>query len=335
MAGPVKQARDNRPISKRYRHVRRAISLARRRESSSRRLPVEWGEYRSSPRSIPQQRMQPPPEQAVPVAITVPYGRASSLDTALQHTGSIRMERTSSGSSIISDASFEPRHNYTFTRCDAEAAHRVEMHFKSLPPHDQHAMQLRNLIRYLIKNPFPVEDEVLHKILKLADSVFFGGVLFGRVRWEWSNPSQPRFETELIGTTALREAAQGGYETLIVLSEPILKHPDYDRRLLLSAFLHELVHCYLFIQCGFTARSHGGHTDGFHAIVGIIDKWAGSGYLRLCEMKANLNHFLNDRGRVIDVKLGTLRGHRHDGCNQSPGPQGEYLETAGFNPGWV
>lgn len=250
------------------------------------------------------------------------------------------MERTPSATSIISDVSFEPRHNYMFTYCDEEAARTVESHFHRLSPHDhQHELQLRDWIHRLIKSPLQVEDKVLdktlNKILELADAVFFGGKLSGRVRWRWSLPSQQRFKTELIGTTALREAAQGGYETLIMLSEPILKHPDYDRRLLLSAFLHELVHCYLFIQCGFTAKSHGGHTDGFHAIVGIIDKWAGSGYLRLCEMKANLNHFLNDRGRAIDVKLGTLRGHRHDGCNQSPGPQGEYLETAGFNPGWV
>jgi hypothetical protein len=168
--------------------------------------------------------------------------------------------------------------------------------------------------------------------LRLADSVFFDGPLFGRVRWEWSNPSQPRFETELIGTTALREAAQGGYETFIVLSEAILKHPDYDRRLLLSAFLRALVHCYLPIQCDFTATSHGGNTDGFHYIVRIIDEWAGSGYFRLCEMKSNLNHFLNDRGRVIDIKLGALRNHRHEGCNQSPRPQGECLENNSINP---
>lgn len=245
------------------------------------------------------------------------------------------MERTPSGTSIISDKSFEPRHNHTFIYCDEDAARKVETHFKGLPPHDQHEWSLRNLIRSLIENPYPVDDMDLDSVLTLADSVFFGGVLSGRVRWEWSDPSQKRFEAELIGTTALRPAAQGGYETLIVLSGPILKHPDYDRRLLLSAFLHELVHCYLFIQCGFVARLHGGHTDGFHTIVHIIDKWAGSGYLRLCDMKANLDHFLNYRGRVRDLNVEAIRGHRHDGCNQSPGPQREYLENVGVNPGWA
>jgi hypothetical protein len=245
------------------------------------------------------------------------------------------MERTLSGTSIISDMSFELRHSNTFTCRDEEAALRVEAHFNNLSPHDQYEQQLRSLIRSLIKSPLPVEDVALNNILDLADLVFFGSKLSGRVRWEWSHPSQKRFETELIGTTALRFAAQGGYETLIVLSEPILKHPDYDRRLLLSAFLHELVHCYLFIQCGFNAKSHGGHTHGFHTIVNIIDRWAGSGCLRLCEMKANLNHFLNDRGRAIDAKREALQSHRHDGCNQSPGPQREFWEHAGFHVGWA
>lgn len=245
------------------------------------------------------------------------------------------MERTPSGTSIISDKSFEPRHNHTFTYRDEEAARKVEIHFKRLSPHDTDELLLWSLIRNLVKTASPVSDMNLDEVLKLTDSVFFDGALAGRVRWEWSDPSQQRFETELIGTTALRPATKGGYETLIVLSEPILKHPDYDRRLLLSAFLHELVHCYLFIKCGFMARLNGGHTDGFHTIVNIIDTWAGSGYLRLCDMKANLNHFLNHRGRDMDVKLVALRGHPHDGCDQSPGPHRECLENVGVNPGWA
>jgi hypothetical protein len=245
------------------------------------------------------------------------------------------MERTPSGTSIISDKSFEPPHNNMLTYCDEEAAVKVETHFKRRTQDSKHERILRNLVRNLIESPFAVDENALDSILTATDSVFFGGVLSGRVRWEWSGPSQPRFETELIGTTALRPAAQGGYETLIVLSSPILKHPGYDPRLLLSAFIHELVHCYLFIQCGFLARLQGGHTDGFHTIVNIIDKWAGSGYLHLCDMKANLDHFLNDRGRLMDVEAAAFGDHRHDGCNQSPRPQREYSESPSLDSTWT
>lgn len=137
-----------------------------------------------------------------------------------------------------------------------------------------------------------------------------------------------------------------------MLSEPILKSEKYDRRLLLSAFLHELIHCYLFIQCGFEARRERGHTKGFHIIAGIIDKWVGEGYLSLCSMKANLDYFRRDVGREMEMRMrmqggldlrgeildprgdmgiGMGRGlaignghfghHGHEGCNQSPRPE--------------
>ncbi|MDE9440013.1 hypothetical protein EWS82_13115, partial [Staphylococcus xylosus] len=60
--------------------------------------------------------------------------------------------------------------------------------------------------------------------------------------------------SHIVGTTALRRSARlGGYETLIVLSSPILKDTKYNRRLLISTFLHEMIHSFLFIVCGITA----------------------------------------------------------------------------------
>lgn len=263
--------------------------------------------------------------------MTTPGGSTPSLPSPVEHARGFKMERTPSGHSIISDNTFEPQHNNTLTYRDDEAARMVEFHFKRLTPHGKHERILRNIIG----RPDPLDDDALDGILTSADSVFFEGALRGRVRWEWS--SQERYMTDLIGTTALRPAAHGGFETLIVLSEPILTHPDYDRRLLLSAFLHELVHCYLFIRCGFDARVKGGHTPGFHQIAGIIDKWVGGSYLRLCSMKANLNHFRKGwSDSVGDPRVEVFRGerHNHDGCNQSPMPERDFLDDTGVTGDW-
>jgi hypothetical protein len=242
------------------------------------------------------------------------------------------MERTPSGNSIISDNTYEPRHIYTLTHSDDDAARRVQVHFRQLPPHGKQERYLRNLI----DSKVAIDNDALHSIRTAVDSVFFNGVLSGRVIWEWSHQSDERYKTELIGTTALRPAVQGGYETLIVLSKPILKDPAYDRRLVLSAFIHELIHCYLFILCGFDARMKGGHTKGFHIIAEIIDKWVGVDNLRLCNMKANLNHFRLDRGRVRDSRMEAVRDewHSHEGCNQSPTP-GSRCENAGVINGYT
>jgi len=182
----------------------------------------------------------------------------------------------------------------------------------------------------LIKRDDPLDDVALDSILTTADSVFFHGALSQRVKWEWS--SDDRYRTELIGTTALRRCTnREGFETLIVLSQPILKNPLYDRRLLLSAFLHELVHCYLFIQCGFGARTEGGHPQGFRTIVEIIDNWVGGGYLSLCNMKANLNHFRKDMGRGVEAFRDERcpwpypqEANSYEGCGESPR---EYLDS--------
>lgn len=240
------------------------------------------------------------------------------------------MERTPSGNSIISDHTYEPRHNNTLTpAADEDAARWVQSHFRQRPPHGKQERYLRNLI----DSQEPIDNDALDSIRTAVDSVFFNGVLSGRVVWEWSHQSDERYKTELIGTTALRpDSARGGYETLIVLSKPILTDPAYDRRLALSAFIHELIHCYLFILCGFDARMKGGHTDGFHAIAEIIDRWVGADNLRLCNMKANLNHFRRDRTRMQDPRMDVIRDewHSHEGCNQSPQPDSGF-QDAGVN----
>lgn len=320
---------DSKPISRQRHggHDRQAIESSRRRDSWARRPRSRAQSARRSPQGQHQRTSQFPSPMSTPNTSTL------SLNASVEPR-SFAMERTPSGKSIISDNTYEPWHNYTLTCSDEEAAGRVKSHFRRLPPHGTH----ERILRHLIQSHVSIDKDALDSILTTVDSVFFSGVLSGRVRWDWSHPSQQRYHTELIGTTALRPAAQGGYETLIVLSDPILKNPDYDRRLLLSAFLHELIHCYLFILCGFDARLKGGHTDGFHSIAGIIDKWVGPGYLRLCNMKANLNLFRNDPpllppqpppppARSVEPRLEALAlsRHTHEGCNQSPRPDREEL----------
>lgn len=72
---------------------------------------------------------------------------------------------------------------------------------------------------------------------------------------------------------------------------PLLRNTSYDRRLLLSTFLHELIHCYLFITCGFEARVEGGHTAGFHQIAEMIDQWVGPGFLSISKLREDPERF--------------------------------------------
>jgi hypothetical protein len=233
-----------------------------------------------------------------PTPMMIAFESASSLNSPVEHAKGITIERTPGGNSIIS-TQFEHPHPSMSTCCklDLEAARRVECHLRRLPSHSKHERILRKLIQRddPLENPSDgLDDHALAGILTTTDLVFFDGVLSGRVHWEWS--SQLRYQTELIGTTALRRCVgREGFETLIVLSSPILENPIFDnRKLLMSTFLRQLVHCYLFICCGFEARTHGGHTEGFHIIASVIDSWVGDGYLSLCSMKANLEHFKRD-----------------------------------------
>ncbi|KAK2625704.1 hypothetical protein QTJ16_005016 [Diplocarpon rosae] len=296
----------SKPSSRRRLHARHeATSRPHRRSQNKQRHSHSCSQPRSSP-------MQWPAPSLMAIL-------GSSLPP--EHANGITMERTPSGNSIMSDTppyEHESK-NHMLTYSDLEAARRVEYTFERLPSHRKH----ERILRKLIKRDHPlddgsIDDDALASILNSANSVFFDGVLSGRVQWEWS--SQDRYCTELIGTTALRRCTdRDGFETLIVLSRPILRDPRFDRRLLLSAFLHELIHCYLFILCGFQARKERGHTQGFHAIAEIIDTWVGPGYLSLCNTKANLNHFRKDLG--VDRGIETFRKHDHQGCNQSSRPE--------------
>ena len=285
-----------------------------------------------------------PPRQFLwssPAPMSIAGNSTTSLKPLLEHPGSITMERTPSGNSIISDTRFEQQPNHTLTLRDQDAAQRVLDHMRSGPSRWSH----EDILKGLIKRADPhgdLDDKALAGILTTADSVFFAGALSGRVQWEWS--SDDRYKTELIGTTALRRCQdRDGFETLIVLSKPILQNPRYDQRLLLSAFLHELIHCYLFIKCGFEARMQGGHTDGFHTIAREIHDWVEKcthpEYLDLCNMKANLNQYDQMRVRMqfVDPRVDVWRDerrHGHEGCNQSPRPDGHLLNPPGMRHGY-
>ncbi|KAI2616067.1 hypothetical protein GGR54DRAFT_248404 [Hypoxylon sp. NC1633] len=152
----------------------------------------------------------------------------------------------------------------------------------------QHERILRSLI--CPKSPdaeFDIDDVALQGIFYAANEIFFGGRLKGQVSWAWRD-----LPSYLIGTTALRRSPlTKDFETLIFLSRRILKDKKYNRRLLISTFIHELIHSYLFVVCGFQSRECGGHTNGFQRIAELIDQWAGLGLLYLCNMEAELSDF--------------------------------------------
>ncbi|KAK3300118.1 uncharacterized protein B0H64DRAFT_437300 [Chaetomium fimeti] len=199
---------------------------------------------------------------------------------------------------------------------------------------------------------YPLDNDALESIFSAANEIFFNGRLSQRVAWDWSHASSARYDSRVIGTTALRRAAAHtrGFETLIVLSASILRDGGFSRRLLISTFLHELIHCYLFICCGFRARWEGGHTDGFREIAGLIDEWVGEGgglYLRRVEADLDLFRVgggCSGRGGCEGeggVPLVDDRGERGDGgdgrfgmapnvypCSGMAAEQEEYTVTA-------
>lgn len=177
--------------------------------------------------------------------------------------------------------------NYRTSISDEEAARQIERWFTK-----RRKPQLTvRIFRNLVARRDELDDNSLHDLLLAADKTIFGGRLSGRVCWEWSK-GQPEYEHELLGTTALRPASIGGFETLIVLSRPLLQDERFSRDLLLSAFLHELIHSYLFIRCGLDHAENDGHTEGFRKIAKLIDRHFGQQRLHLCNMRANLDYFL-------------------------------------------
>jgi hypothetical protein len=214
------------------------------------------------------------------------------------------MERTASGHSI-SDEPTDHRPAKTELLEDAAAAQRVRDHmstFKRRNPDSKHERVLRNIISpKSAAATYPLDNEALESIFLAANEIFFHGRLSQRVTWDWSHSSSPHYDSSVIGTTALRQASKRGFETLIVLSSPILQDRKYSRRLLISTFLHELIHSYLFICCGFRARHCGGHTPGFHTIASLVDDWAGpDSLLYLSRIEADLSCF---RAEAVDAEI--------------------------------
>ncbi|PTB73527.1 hypothetical protein M440DRAFT_1394076 [Trichoderma longibrachiatum ATCC 18648] len=159
---------------------------------------------------------------------------------------------------------------------------------------------------------FPLDNDALRSIFSAANELFFANKLTQRVTWDWSHPASAQYESHIVGTTALRRSVRlGGYETLIVLSSPILKDTKYNRRLLISTFLHEMIHSFLFITCGIKARYQGGHTEGFRQIAEIIDDWVGAEHLRLRDMEADLERFIDDGPPTTAVRASIEGGFAH------------------------
>ncbi|KAJ8130052.1 hypothetical protein O1611_g3577 [Lasiodiplodia mahajangana] len=152
---------------------------------------------------------------------------------------------------------------------------------------------------------FEIDDEALQGIFYAANEIFFRGSLKGRVTWRWED-----LEPGLVGTTAWRDAPDGhGYETMIYLSRQILKDRKYNRRLLISTFIHELIHSYLFVYCGYHPDDCGGHTSGFKRIANLINDWVGEeDLLQLHKMEAKLSDF------EIRANDTLPRDHASSGC---------------------
>lgn len=219
------------------------------------------------------------------------------------------MERTNSGRTILTESDSHSNVECTdFSPEEDKAAAASVRRYMNNPRRDvrRHERILRSLIHPKDHRgaDFALDETALESIFSAADEIFFQGRLSRRVQWEWSSSDQNDYSSRIIGTTALREAQPpmiGGYETLIVLSSPLLRDTKFNRRLLISTFLHELIHSYLFICCGFKARHCGGHTHGFREIAAAIDEWAGRGTLRLCDMEADLAHFKEvERSSVVE-----------------------------------
>ncbi|KAM0440875.1 hypothetical protein ACHAPT_000177 [Fusarium lateritium] len=259
------------------------------------------------------------------------------------------MERTESGLSVSSETTqhslaslaLHAEDNGLSLLSDLAAARLVRDHVAGLGSNrrrhrrsdSRHGRILRTLINPKPRaGDFPLDEDALRSIFSAANELFFFNTLAGRVAWDWSHPASAQYQAHIVGTTAVRRSPVSGFETLIVLSSPILKDTQYNRRLLISTFLHEMIHSYLFVTCGLKASHDGGHTEGFRQIADTIDNWVGRGSLRLSEMDADLEHFRERpslthehqqvRSRSADDQRKVpWRCERWDGCSR-----GDYCE---------
>lgn len=215
------------------------------------------------------------------------YSAATKFPNGQSHHRSrLQMSNGSDGSDNGSDS-----HDSSSGRDDEQAARRFEDDLRKNWRAGHLAVRI---LRDLILRREPLDDEALHDLLITANKVLFNNTLT-RVSWRWSDENDLRFATELLGTTCKESSPcmDSGYSNLtIILSRPLLKSNAYDRDLLLSAFLHELIHCYLFIKCGINhAYMCDGHTWGFKHIANMIEQWIGTGRLHLGNMRARLEDF--------------------------------------------
>ncbi|KAI0023884.1 hypothetical protein F4780DRAFT_27962 [Xylariomycetidae sp. FL0641] len=213
---------------------------------------------------------------------------------------------------------FPKKHSHGKVASHDTAARIVEIdlgNFRRRNRHSPHERFLRALISpRSLEAEYERDDDALHTIFHAVNEIFFSGKLKDRVEWAWKD-----LDSNLIGTTALRKVAmkpgvEPEIETKIYLSEKILKDNRYNRRLLISTFIHELIHSYLFVRCGYEAtRGCGGHTSGFQKIAQLIDDWAGPGLLHLCNMEAELSDFETRRPSLPDAFL-PGPAHSATGC---------------------
>lgn len=247
---------------------------------------------------------EPEPESEPAFDYAVEHGPSCAPSPLGRAPGAAPMERTASGLSIssgITQSSSPPRDPETpGLLSDLEAAQRVHDHLAAFTRRSRTNSRHERILRALI-NPrtrsatFTLDDAALSSIFSAANAIFFASRLSNRVAWDWSHEEAAQYTDSVIGTTALRRCRDlSGFETLIVLSRPILRSRGFSRRLLISTFLHELIHSYLFVSCGFKAKESGGHTEGFHKIAAMIDGWAGPELLRLQEMEADLESYRED-----------------------------------------
>lgn len=283
---------------------------------------VEFDTYPQRPYSEPQYA---PPQQysqwLSPAPIARPNSSSQSLPLPSQPQNhptaprGVMMERTPSGNSIFSEAPStslpQSQNDDLHLLSDAEAANLVEKNIALIHHRNKN---VRYLLSILSPPPScsahvqPIDDSTFRSLLHLFNTLFFASSLTGRVQWEWSDA--PKYHSSLLATTALRQcASRPGFETLIIMSDPLLRSDKYERRLVLGTFIHELIHCYLFVNCGFEARKGGGHTDGFKRIARGIRKWVASSmgekgdYLGLGCEKADLEAFRRKEDVCVDQHL--------------------------------
>ncbi|PHH70595.1 hypothetical protein CDD80_5900 [Ophiocordyceps camponoti-rufipedis] len=249
----------------------------------------------------------PGPLSEAPPGFAHGIGSASAPPCAMERTESgLSISSTTSPRDALSSLALDDNDDIATGRVlsDLEAAHLVHAHltaFRRRCPDSQSERILRALITPKSRAAdFPLDNDALRSIFSASNELFFASRLACRVAWDWSHPACGQYESHIVGTTALRRCARlGGWETLIVLSSPILRDTKYNRRLLISTFLHEMIHSFMFVTCGLKASHDGGHTDGFRHIAAIIDDWAGKEFLRLTDMEADLERFrCQDEGRL-------------------------------------